>query len=187
MESLKKEARYEVEPFKQPVLTDVYVDENGTIKFAYNKEDEDWWTPEDGATSRFFISEADAIAHSRSFFPSDMEKVKNYLKHLYFEDEEKLKDILPEAIWNGYNADSKYLTYIEKEILFNAVKGNLNINATTFRISEISHIKHIRKDGDRQFRIVLKDGTKVDTQSRIEYDIIRCLFGDNNSNMSYTL
>lgn len=184
MEALKKEQRYYVYGFNKPALTDVMVDENGKVIFYFEPyEDDDGSWLEACNSDMFFDSESEALQYHLSLFPSDMDKVKKYLSHLYHNDDEKLKEYLPDRIYKAMELDrscAEY-SYTDIDIMFNAIRGNFNINGSSFRASEVSHIRYL----DNACVVVLKSGTEITTNSDLERRIIREAFGHNYSNRVY--
>lgn len=129
------------------------------------------------------LIEAEALQHHQSLFPSDMDKVKEYLSHLFHNDDEKLKEYLPGYIYKAMERGQSCMeySYTDIEVLFNALRGNFNINGCSFKISEVSHIRYL----DNACVVVLKSGTEITTSSDLERRIIREAFGHNYSNRVY--
>lgn len=176
-----------VEPYRNPVLTDVMVDESGAVFMVYDTEEEGW-RQFFSESCKFFTSEAEAMNYARSLFPSDMDKVKYYLEYLESYEPDKLEQHLPDFIYSMYKKGMKSAghTYSEVTQMKEALAGNININACTFRAEQVSCIKWLSgKDGSKA-KIHLKNGTTILTNSDVEYEIIRAIFGQNRSGMSFT-
>lgn len=177
MEALKKESRYGVWPYENPKLVDVMADENGNVYLYWDEEDEKWYMDNGGV--KYFTSEMDAMNYCRSCAVTNKEAVKKYLDHIGYDDD-KLKEIMPEWMYIDFKEGrgGKVLDYNEYNVMLEAVAGRFNINGVTFRASEVSHVMHMK---DKNFRIVLKDGTKVDTGTSVERRIVEAAFGYNHS------
>lgn len=184
MENLKKEQRYLVSPYYEPEKVDVMVDRDGEVQFYYNGFDEVWCKVY--KYDRLFITEADAVNYARSFEAFDKKKVKDWLEH-YMYDDEKLLEVMPERMHKDYKGGRTCYTmaYGDKDKMLAAISGNFCINGVSFKASEVSHIKHMERrngEGAKFFkRVILKDGTKVDTETKLERDIIAAAFGENES------
>lgn len=190
METLKRETRYEVYKYNQPELVEVMADENGKVVMSYDKDSKEWYMPE-GTISQFFVTESEAKDYLKSKMPSDnAEKIKSYLNHLWYDEEEKLKDFIPEIL-NGFiniGRNSAKVSYSEYRVLMNAIAGNFNINGISFRASEVSHIRFVNTEEFYNLPIVvLKCGKEVKPCSTLEKGIINSAFGTNNSERVYNM
>lgn len=88
------------------------------------------------------------------------------------------KDYLPERY---HQKDSPcYDRYYE--LLRVMSTGIININAVSFRKEEVSHIEW----GDDCAKVCLKDGSDVKTYGKLEFNLIEDIFGENNSDRTYT-
>ena len=88
------------------------------------------------------------------------------------------KDYLPERY---HQKDSPwYDRYYE---LFRVMRtGIININALSFKKEDVSHIEW----GDDCAKVCLKDGSDVKTYGKLEFNLIEDIFGENNSDRTYT-
>lgn len=60
--------------------------------------------------------------------------------------------------------------------------GIININAVSFRKEDVAHIEW----GDDCAKVCLKDGSDVKTYGKLEFNLIKDIFGENNSDRAYT-
>ena len=60
--------------------------------------------------------------------------------------------------------------------------GIININALSFKKEDVSHIEW----GDDCAKVCLKDGSDVKTYGKLEFNLIEDIFGENNSDRTYT-
>ena len=60
--------------------------------------------------------------------------------------------------------------------------GIININAVSFRKEDVAHIEW----GDDCAKVCLKDGSDVKTYGKLEFYLIVDIFGENNSDRTYT-
>ena len=88
------------------------------------------------------------------------------------------KDYLPEKY---HQKDSPwYDRYYELLRVMNT--GIININAVSFRKEDVAHIEW----GDDCAKVCLKDGSDVKTYGKLEFYLIEDIFGENNSDRTYT-
>lgn len=88
------------------------------------------------------------------------------------------KDYLPERY---HQKDSPwYDRYYELLRVMNT--GIININAVSFRKEDVAHIEW----GDDCAKVCLKDGSDVKTYGKLEFNLIEDIFGENNSDRTYT-
>ena len=88
------------------------------------------------------------------------------------------KDYLPERY---HQKDSPwYDRYYELLRVMNS--GIININALSFRKEDVAHIEW----GDDCAKVCLKDGSDVKTYGKLEFNLIEDIFGENNSDRTYT-
>lgn len=60
--------------------------------------------------------------------------------------------------------------------------GIININAVSFRKEDVAHIEW----GDDCAKVCLKDGSDVKTYGKLEFNLIENIFGENNSDRTYS-
>lgn len=88
------------------------------------------------------------------------------------------KDYLPERY---HQKESPwYDRYYELRRVMNT--GIININAVSFRKEDVAHIEW----GDDCAKVCLKDGSDVKTYGKLEFNLIEDIFGENNSDRTYT-
>lgn len=88
------------------------------------------------------------------------------------------KDYLPERY---HQKESPwYDRYYELLHVINT--GIININAVSFRKEDVSHIEW----GDDCAKVCLKDGSDVKTYGKLEFNLIEDIFGENNSDRTYS-
>ena len=88
------------------------------------------------------------------------------------------KDYLPERY---HQKESPwYDRYYELLRVINT--GIININAVSFKKEDVSHIEW----GDDCAKVCLKDGSDVKTYGKLEFNLIEDIFGENNSDRTYT-
>ena len=90
----------------------------------------------------------------------------------------QFKDFLPDS--HRPKESRWYDRYYELLRVMNT--GIININAVSFRKEEVSHIEW----GDDCAKVCLKDGSDVKTYGKLEFNLIKDIFGENNSDRTYT-
>lgn len=175
------------------------LEEQGKI-IAYTEGDDDYYMRKVSNTNAFFDTAQEAEAWLSENAPSDDEinKVVRYLCCL--EDDDRRK--IAERLDADYTARKLYLGLIddykdEIEIPYTiedatalALKGCINMDAKTFRISAVESI--IWGEGEKFWdeynpcELHLKDGSVIKPRKHADFWIIRILFGRNNSGRVYT-
>ena len=61
------------------------------------------------------------------------------------------------------------------------MRGTINIDAYTFKYSEVKQVKWCKKQNTYFATLILGDGTEARTNTEEEYEFIKFLFGENNS------
>lgn len=131
----------------------------------------------------FFYTEKEAKAYSDEKKSEYKELAKQTLTNIKTLDNissniVQWKDYLPERY---HQKDSPwYDRYYE--LLRVMRTGIININAVSFRKEEVSHIEW----GDDCAKVCLKDGSDVMTYGKLEFNLIEDIFGENNSDRTYT-
>lgn len=165
-----------VEGFSEPSDVDVIKKDNEVFIYSYHEEDE-FYSPSSDCVFFSTKKEADEY-YSEMMSKFDVEEIKKYICHLWNND--KLETILPDRVYSnfkkGYNAEM-CLRYKDKNVLRKALNGILNIDASSFRLSDIDCIDY----GDNWLSIVLKNGKKVIPRTETEIFIIESIFGCNDS------
>lgn len=88
------------------------------------------------------------------------------------------KDYLPERY--HLKESPWYDRYYELLRVMNT--GIININAISFRKEDVAHIEW----GDDCAKVCLKDGSDVKTYGKLEFNLIKDIFGENNSDRTYS-
>lgn len=169
--------------------------ETGKVE-AYREEDSRGWAEAEKA-DRFFdtLKEAErAQTKQRAELLAKMPEVKKYLAIMeeWREDNNsgnpfKLEDYLPstyayrlqdrERVYKNYNTQEQLADDLTEYIR----TGRLNIDADTFKEADVKKVEW----GTVRARLILADGTNVETCSRREFDLVRSVFGWNNSGKTY--
>lgn len=77
---------------------------------------------------------------------------------------------------------TKYFTYFEKQAIREALGGNICIEATSFRQSQVKRLLY----GEDSIKVILDDGTGLIARSEVEKFIVTSIFGGNTSGKVYT-
>jgi hypothetical protein len=173
---LEQVRKYEVRSFYEPEEKDVIVDEKGNILYSSCIGEDEFYTP--SKEDYYFDTKEDADKfYSQLISKFDIEAIKEYINFLC--DNDRLNEILPESLFNIFTKrnNSFYLSYGEERQIRSALNGILNIDAVSFRVSDVYKIKY----GDTWLSIELKDGSEVVPTNETEVFIIQSIFGDNNS------
>ena len=157
----------------------------------------EWDTP--GDNDRFFptLEEASkALQQYKNELIARMQEVKTYIQtmnnwHCEISEDDpqffKEDDYLPES--NHYDTPDRayyrnlYFDSIkEKSYLVDIIRtGFINIKGSSFKVDDIEHIKW----GDAMAELTLTGGRKVETGNKMEFDVIKLLFGENVSGHTY--
>ena len=76
----------------------------------------------------------------------------------------------------------KYFTYDERQAIREALRGDICIEATSFRQSQVKRLRY----GEESIKVVLDDGTELMARSEVEKFIVTSIFGGNTSGKVYT-
>jgi hypothetical protein len=175
----KKEERYMVDGFHNPVLTVVLVNEAGKVEF-YSLEDNNYY---DRATDELFFSTLEkALQHRESIIPKDLDKYKEYLEYIYENSsDEHLEELLPEGLYKNYKrgvGTSLVFGYKQLEKIKKAIQGLIEIGPYTVKREEITRICFLKDD---RVEVKLTHGETLISKDKVEKMILECLFGDNYS------
>lgn len=170
-------------------------EETGEVE-AYRDEDSRGWA-EAEKDDRFFdtLKEAErAQTKQRADLLDKMPEVKKYLAIMeeWREDNNsgipfKLEDYLPSTYaYRLRDRDRVYENYNTQEQLADDLTeyirtGRLNIDADTFKEADVKKVEW----GTVKARLILADGTNVETCSRREFELVRSVFGWNTSGKTY--
>lgn len=171
MEQLKM---FIIDGFNEPSEVDV-IKKNGEV-FIYSHPGDDCFY--NAGDDMFFNTKEEADKfHSEIMFGLDIEKIRRYISYMW--DEGKLEEILPDGIYRSFKEGQKSfcISYDDKTVLKNALNGILNIDAVSFRLSDIDCVKY----GKEWLSIILKNGKEITPRTENEVFIIESIFGSNNS------
>ena len=143
---------------------------------------------EDG---KVFLTYDEAKAYHNSILPTfSTEQVRRYIDWLWDEDKrEELKALLPtyifDEVFNPYDKDQDE-GYVPRwrvmELIKDTMRGMICINAYSFHVSQISHIRY----GDGCIEIELTGGKKIKTRTELEQAIVEAVTCINRSGMIFT-
>ena len=172
---------------------------------VYDLGDQECYIPDD--QDRFYNTQDEAVqalSRRRDEIREMMPKVKEFVEMMdnmsstddfNFKAEEYLGSYRAKFKRWSYEDDYNNMTAKYSRLLLVARNGVMNVNADTFKVSDIQRIEwnNVKtiKDGEEKVReaatVVLKDGRKIRTRHKAEYALIEDLFGDNMSNRIYTV
>lgn len=89
--------------------------------------------------------------------------------------------LLPSYVEERMKDTCKYFTYNEKQAIREALGGNICIEATSFRQSQVKRLRY----GEESIKVVLDDGTELMARSEVEKFIVTSIFGGNTSGKVY--
>ena len=185
--------------FEARVVTVIVDSETGKVELYRPNEDEsDWYTPTKYDHFYPTIEEAtDALTKHRQEMFDKMGEIKSYIEvmnnwvydvadddPLHFTEEDYLpsrnvsireKNSYWEKRYNSVCKENKYLLDIIRT-------GFISIKGDSFKVEDIKHIKW----GKEKAEIILADDRTIKTGNNTEFNIIEYLFGENNSNFTYT-
>lgn len=170
------------------------LEEKGKI-IAYTEGADDYYMRKVSNADAFFDTAQEAETWLSKNAPSDDEinKVVRYLSCLEDDDRRKIADRLNAdytvrklylGLLDDYK-DEEEIPYQIEEAAALALKGCMNIDARTIRISEVASISW--GDGTKFWEeyspceLHLKDGSMIKPRTIYDYWIIRILFGRNDS------
>lgn len=165
--------------------------------YRADDNDTEWYEPNEKEHFYPTVEEADAaLKQHRQELIDRMDEVRDYVDAMNgwlceidenspFQFEES--DYLPYRNQGVNLDDSVYIRQRDrarKQIayLLSIIRtGFINIEADSFRMEDVKQIMW----GKDKAEIILTDGRKAKTCSRVEFYLIRNLFGDNNSGATY--
>lgn len=127
----------------------------------------------------------EAKAYHNSILPTfNKKQVRDYICWLHDNGkDDELKELLPKSIINRLNGSNNSIPYYTfSHIVSNIAKGVICLNATTVRIDQVTHILH----GSECIQLVLANGGKVNTCTELEERVVKAIFSENHSTMTYT-
>lgn len=132
---------------------------------------------------KYFKTKEEADKYASDLMPVSDELIKKYIEHKYANGE--LEGVLSRDIYDYYIAGQKsylHADYAQREQLENALRGILNIDAYSFRTTDVEMVKF----GKDWCYLVLKNGTEINVNNDVEFFIIKSIFGSNNSERVFT-
>ena len=174
-----KEA-WAVNTYNLKVIKGVLFSKNNKPMRFFKSDSEVCYTMEE---VEFFYTEKEAKAYSDEKKSEYKALAKQTLSNVRILDNIspniiQWKDYLPERY---HQKDSPwYDRYYELLRVMNS--GIININAVSFRKEDVAHIEW----GDDCAKVCLTDGSDVKTYGKLEFNLIEDIFGENNSDRTYT-
>jgi hypothetical protein len=172
--------------------------ETGNVElYRPDEDDNSWYTPNE--TDHFYPTVEDAAnaldKHKHELFDK-MKEVKQYIEvmsewrgceaegsPLFFKEE----DYLPYQ-YLGINGNTSYYenryneVNKENDYLYGIIRtGFINIKGDSFKTDDVIHIKW----GQYKAEIILTDGRRIETGNKVEFTIIKNLYGKNISEYTY--
>ena len=186
------------DPINKKVVTYYYIHDGKEP----DEEDIEWYQPY--KNELFCETEVEAISIQNAKvreLRAKMKEVKEFLEYMddvysndnfHFEESDFLPKKYTDDFWEGQYKEYKFKYCAVRQV---ARTGMLNINAESFKVGDVVRIKWNTKkniDGgtvrDKETAtLVLKDGKEVETYSRNEYDLVKDIYGENNSGRTFTL
>ena len=174
-----KEA-WAVNTYNLKVIKGVLFSKNNKPMRFFKSDSEVCYTMEE---VEFFYTEKEAKAYSDEKKSEYKALAKQTLSNVRILDNIspniiQWKDYLPER-YHQKNSPW-YDRYYELLRVMNS--GIININAVSFRKEDVAHIEW----GDDCAKVCLTDGSDVKTYGKLEFNLIEDIFGENNSDRTYT-
>ena len=170
-----------VDGFRKPSeITLVYRD-GAPSHFRYVGDDDEYYNHHDDY--KYFKTKEEADKYASDLMPVSNELIKEYIDYKY--NEEKLEDVLSERLFKLFNRNyysALDVNYGQRGQLENALRGILNIDAYSFRTTDVEIVKF----GEDWCSLILKNGTEINVHDDVEFFIIKSIFGSNNSGLSFT-
>ena len=175
-----KEKRYLVEGTYDYEQVDVLISQSGEIKL-WSLEDEEEYSAPTGKCA-FFVDKQAYEAHKAGLIPTDIEKIKNYLHHLFtHEDDNALKEVLPARLFRCYQKgywSSHHFNSEEFEKIKKAIGGLLEIGPHTIRPSQVDCVTYVDL---YKTELRLSSGKIITSDNETERLIIKAMFGGNTT------
>lgn len=164
----------------------------------------EWYPPYKYET--FYKTEGAAIDYrnaKREEFKEMMPKVKAFIERMErvestddfsFKKEDYLGEYASRCD-DWYERQYSEMRARYRRIMLVVKNGMMNINADSFKLSEVVRVEwnsvKYMKDGKQQTKeaatVVLKDGRKMRTRDKAEYEVVQAFFGENLSNRIYSV
>lgn len=162
----------------------------------YDDSDAEWINNSDSDNYVFFNTKEEADEHALTTYnelKSKCKEIKELIERIDNIDNPankysiKREEYIPSWILNKENYYDEY--YKERKKNRNLrkalISGYININAETFKISDVRSIRWCEKNGENFATIILNNGDEIKTHNDYEFYIIEDIFGENNSGMVY--
>lgn len=128
----------------------------------------------------FFDTKEEAEAYRNELIrPFTDEKFKRYIEYRVDNGDYSL---LPSYVEARMKDTCKYFTYDERQAIREALRGNICIEAVSFRQSQVKRLLY----GEGGIKVVLDNGTELMARSEVEKFIITSIFGGNTSGKVFT-
>ena len=128
----------------------------------------------------FFDTKEETEAYRNELIrPFTGENLKRYIEYRIDNGDYSL---LPSYVEEQMKDTCKYFTYDERQAIREALRGNICIEATSFRQSQVKRLRY----GEESIKVVLDDGTELMARSKVEKFIVSSIFGENTSGKVFT-
>ena len=165
-----------VSGFGEPEEVNV-IQQEGITCYSYKDCNEFYQTEEN---DRIFDTKEEAEAYRNELIkPFADENLKRYIEYRIDNGDYSL---LPSYVEERMKDTCKYFTYEEKQAIREALRGNICIEATSFRQSQVKRLRY----GEESIKVVLDDGTELMARSEVEKFIVTSIFGGNTSGKVFT-
>lgn len=165
-----------VSGFEEPEEVNV-IQQEGITCYCYENCND--YILADGERDRFFYNREQAEEYRDSLIrPFTGENLKRYIEYRIENGDYSL---LPSYVEERMKDTCKYFTYNERQAIREALGGNICIEATSFRQSQVKRLRY----GEESIKVVLDDGTELMARSEVEKFIVTSIFGGNTSGKVY--
>lgn len=165
-----------VSGFEEPKEVNV-IQQEGITCYCYGNDND--YILADGERDRFFYNREQAEEYRANLVrPFTCENFKQYIEYLVDNGD---YSILPPYVEERMNDSYKYFTYNEKQAIREALGGNICIESTSFRQSQVKRLLY----GKDSIKVILNDGTELMARSEVEKFILTSIFGGNTSGKVY--
>lgn len=148
----------------------------------------EFYRPDD--RDHIFDSRDEAVdfrEHLKNTYISKLKEVAPIIENLRYDDVIDLGQYI-DALKQKSSYYKEYCEVVEvKYLLLMVIRtGFICINAKNIKVSEVVNVEW-HKDGNKKDYAVLKTkgGDEVETYDEIEFEAVKCLFGDNASKRNY--
>lgn len=128
----------------------------------------------------FFDTKEEAEAYRNELIrPFTGENLRRYIEYRIDNGDYSL---LPSYVEERMKDTCKYFTYDERQAIREALRGNICIEATSFRQSQVKRLLY----GEDSIKVIIDDGTELMARSEVEKFIVTSIFGGNTSDKVFT-